>query len=137
MAEKTLFTRLQRLFSTDVIIRNIGGDDLRTVDINKIQTTGTIQTNSLIDRFQKIYTGGPSSIYAQNQAQNYQTKDTGIDTNTSVTVLSNTPISGESTVTLLNQQSNQLYFGSPKNFVRVEGDTFRIEKHSIESTLSA
>lgn len=74
MADKKLFTRLTRLFSTDVIIRNIGGDDLRTVDINKIQTTGEVQTNSLMDRFQKIYTGGPSSIYAQNSAQNYQTQ---------------------------------------------------------------
>jgi hypothetical protein len=74
MANKSIFTRLQRLFSTDVIIRNIGGDTLRTVDINKIQTTGEIQTNSLMDRFNRIYTGGPSSIYAQNLAQNYQTQ---------------------------------------------------------------
>ena len=46
------------------------------------------------------------------QAQNYQSKDTGIAANTSVTVLSNSPAGGESTVTLLNQNSDQLYFGS-------------------------
>ena len=70
------------------------------------------------------------------QAENYQNKDTGIFNNTSVTVLSNTPISGQSTVTLLNQQSNQLYFGSPRNFTRVEGDTFRIEKQGSLACLS-
>lgn len=69
-------------------------------------------------------------------AQNYQNKNTGIASNTSVTVLSNTPISGESTVTLENQTSNQLYFGSPRNFVRVEGDTFRIEKQGSLACLS-
>ena len=62
------------------------------------------------------------------QAEISQNKDTGISTNTSVTVLSNTPSSGKSTVTLLNQESGELYFGSPRNFIRVEGDTFRIER---------
>ncbi len=70
------------------------------------------------------------------QAQNYQTKDTGISNNTSVTVLSNTPIGGESTVTLLNQESGQLYFGAPRSGIRVEGDTFRIEKQGSLACLS-
>ncbi len=70
------------------------------------------------------------------QAQNYQNKDTGISNNTSVTVLSNTPISGESTVTLLNQESNQLYFGSPRNYTRIQGLTFRVEKQGLLTCLS-
>ena len=40
MADKSLFTRLKRLFSTDVIIRNEGGN-LRVMDVNKIQQTGS------------------------------------------------------------------------------------------------
>ena len=36
MADTRLFSRLKRLFSTDVIIRNQGGDQLRVFDIYKI-----------------------------------------------------------------------------------------------------
>ena len=32
MADKSLFGRLQRLFSSDVIIRNVGGDELKVAD---------------------------------------------------------------------------------------------------------
>jgi len=70
------------------------------------------------------------------QAQNFQNKDTGIGVNTSVTVLSNTPVAGESTVTLLNQEGNQLYFGGPRKNVSVEGRTFRIEKQGVLACLS-
>ncbi len=70
------------------------------------------------------------------QAANYQTKDTGISNNTSVTVLSNTPTGGQSTVTLLNQESSQLYFGSPRNGINIAGDTFRVEKQGLLACLS-
>jgi hypothetical protein len=69
-------------------------------------------------------------------ALNYQNKNTGIAANTSITVLSNTPITGQSTVILENQTENQLYFGSPRNYIRVEGDTFRIEKQGSLACLS-
>ena len=49
MADKGLFSRLQRLFSTDVIIRNTGNNQLKTIDTGHIQVSGDIQTNSLID----------------------------------------------------------------------------------------
>ena len=70
------------------------------------------------------------------QAENFQTKDTGISDNTSVTVASNTPISGQSTITLLNRDANQLYFGTPKSFVTVSGSRFRVEKQGLLSCLS-
>ncbi len=38
MAQKDLFSRLKRLFSTDVIIRNQGGNQLKVMDVNQIQT---------------------------------------------------------------------------------------------------
>ena len=56
MANTNLFSRLRRLFSTDVIIRNDGGNQLKVFDVNKIQQSGDIQTNSLIDRFNRIFT---------------------------------------------------------------------------------
>ena len=72
MADTRLFSRLKRLFSTDVIIRNEGGD-LRVMDINKIQQSGDYETNALIDRFNRIYTNSHTSIYGYQSSFNYQT----------------------------------------------------------------
>jgi hypothetical protein len=55
MADKAIFTRLKRLFSTDVIIRNVGGNQVKVFDFNKYQQSGEISTNALIDRFNKVY----------------------------------------------------------------------------------
>ena len=73
MADKGLFPRLRRLFSTDVVMRNIGGDQLKVFDVNSIQQTGTLQTNSLVDRFNRIFTNSPSSLYGSQTNFNYQT----------------------------------------------------------------
>ena len=73
MADTRLFTRLKRLFSTDVIIRNAGGNQLKVVDINKIQTSGELQTNALVDRFNRVYTTSPTSMNAYQSNLNYQT----------------------------------------------------------------
>ena len=73
MAERGLFPRLNRLFSTDVVIRNDGGNQLRVIDINKIQQTGELETNSLVDRFNRVFTNSPTSLYGSQNAFNYQT----------------------------------------------------------------
>ena len=73
MADKGLFPRLRRLFSTDVVLRNVGGDQLKVFDINSIQQTGKLQTNSLIDRFNRIFTNSPNSLYGSQTNFNYQT----------------------------------------------------------------
>jgi hypothetical protein len=72
MADKGLFSRLQRLFSTDVIIRNVGGNQISVIDSNQIQNNGELQTNSLIDRFNRIYSTNPSSLYGAQFNFNYQ-----------------------------------------------------------------
>jgi len=72
MANTSLFGRLQRLFSSDVVIRNTGGNQLSVMDTDRIQSLGVLQTNSLVDRFQKIYTTSGPGIYNLNSAQNYQ-----------------------------------------------------------------
>jgi len=71
MADTTLFSRLQRLFSSDVVIRNVGGKELKIADINQIQTTGKFQTNSLVDRFSRLYIYNNKNIFNPNL--NYQT----------------------------------------------------------------
>lgn len=72
MADTTLFSRLKRLFSTDVVMRNEGGDQLKVMDVNTIQQTGDITTNSLVDRYNRIYSPNASSLYGQQLNLNYQ-----------------------------------------------------------------
>jgi len=71
MADRSLFGRLKRVFSSDVIIRNVGGNQLKVADINSIQTTGKFQTNSLMDRFSRLYIYNNRNIFNPNL--NYQT----------------------------------------------------------------
>ena len=52
MAERDIFSRLKRLFSTNTIVRNIGGRKLKVVDTGNLQSN--VQTN-LVDRYQKLY----------------------------------------------------------------------------------
>ena len=54
MADKSLFGRLQRLFSNNVIVRNVGGKKLKIADTDKVQH---IAKSNLIDRFTKLYSG--------------------------------------------------------------------------------
>jgi hypothetical protein len=63
MADTSVFSRLQRLFATDVIIRNAGGNELKVLDVNSIQMTGEYQTNSLIDRYNRIYSSNSTSLF--------------------------------------------------------------------------
>ena len=73
MADKSLFTRLQRLFSTDVVIRNQGGDQLKIIDADRIQTSGEYETNALVNRFKGIYQNPSStSLHGANFNLNYQ-----------------------------------------------------------------
>ena len=71
MANRNIFSRLKRLFSSDVVIRNIGGNQLKVVDTNHIQAAGEIETNSLIDRFTRLHTTNTAPLY--NPAMNYVT----------------------------------------------------------------
>jgi hypothetical protein len=52
MADQDLFSRLKRLFSTNTIVRNIGGKKLKIIDTGQLQSH--TQTN-LVDRYTKLY----------------------------------------------------------------------------------
>jgi hypothetical protein len=71
MAETSVISRLKRLFSADVIIRNVGGNELKVTDINKIQSSGKFETNSLVDRFTRLYQY--NTLNSFNPNLNYQT----------------------------------------------------------------
>jgi len=72
MADKNLFTRLQRLFSTDVIIRNQGGNQLKVLDVDSIQRSGDIATNSLMDRYNRLYSPATTSLLGSQLNVNWQ-----------------------------------------------------------------
>ena len=71
MADTSLFTRLRRLFSNDVIIRNVGGKQLKIMDTGRIQKYGNLATNSLYDRFTRLHRPVGSSLQ-YNPTLNYQ-----------------------------------------------------------------
>jgi len=71
MADTSLFSRLQRLFSSDVIIRNVGGKRLKVMDTARIQKYGNLATNSLYDRFTRLHKPRGSSLQ-YNPTLNYQ-----------------------------------------------------------------
>ena len=63
MADTSLFSRLKRLFSTNVIVRNVGGRQLRVSDTSRTQS---IAKSNLVDRYQKIYMGAGLSGYSDS-----------------------------------------------------------------------
>lgn len=69
--DTSVFGRLKRLFSNDVIIRNKGGKQLKTIDWNNIQAAGNVKTNSLVDRFTRLHRYGANM--AASPTMNYQT----------------------------------------------------------------
>jgi hypothetical protein len=63
MADTTIFGRLRRLFSTNVVVRNVGGKKLKVADTSRTQS---IVHNNLIDRYQKLFTNSGLSGYSDS-----------------------------------------------------------------------
>jgi hypothetical protein len=51
MADKSFFKRLERLFSTNVVVRRLGKDRLKVVDSNRLQSAGNANNSRYADRF--------------------------------------------------------------------------------------
>ena len=67
MANKSLFSRLRKLFSTGVIIRRIGDKKLKVVDTDSLQSDGNLETNKFVDRYSRLYPGTGYSDYQTQQ----------------------------------------------------------------------
>ena len=52
MADTSLRSRLQRLFSTNVIVRNVGGRRLKIADTQQVQS---IAAKDLVYRYSRLY----------------------------------------------------------------------------------
>lgn len=69
MADTSVFKRLKKLFSTDVIIRNVGGKKLKVVDTGRIQYA--TDRNSLRDRFNRLRSS-TYNIHNRDMSMAYQ-----------------------------------------------------------------
>ena len=68
MADMSIFGRLKKLFSTNTIVRNVGGKKLRITDTDQIQS---FVNRRGVDRYHRVYqsaTGGYGSHHGRHEA---------------------------------------------------------------------
>jgi hypothetical protein len=70
MADKTLFSRLRKLFSSNVVVRNVGGKKLKVRDTSRLQSVGNTVTMG-VDRFQKMRKSNVNFGYGTSAMQNF------------------------------------------------------------------
>lgn len=80
--------------------------------------------------------GIQSDQWFRLQATFGQRKELLMSSNSSVTVLSNVPAVGQSTVKLSGRTLTQRYFGKQRHHIRTMGRTFRVEKQGSLACLS-
>lgn len=69
LKNRSLFARLKRLFSTDVVVRNVGGKKLKIIDTDQVQYA--TDKNSLKDRFNRLRSSAYNS-YTRDFNLSYQ-----------------------------------------------------------------
>jgi len=69
LKQQSLYSRLKRLFSTDVIVRNVGGKKLKIVDTDQVMYA--TDRNTLRDRFNRIRTSSFNQ-YSRDFTLSYQ-----------------------------------------------------------------
>ena len=69
MANTSLRARLQRLFSTNVIVRHAGGKMLKIADTDRAQSS---TRNRLVDRWSRLHSNLASGGYGHAQAISFQ-----------------------------------------------------------------
>ena len=71
MADKTLFGRLKKLIGAQAVVRKVGDKKLKVIDPARAQSSGNLESNVLIDRYNRLHsTPGGSSIYDPSQGFN-------------------------------------------------------------------
>jgi|TARA_R110000822_G_scaffold42292_4_gene115172 hypothetical protein len=71
MADKTLFGRLKKLIGSQAVVRKVGDKKLKVIDPARAQSSGNLESNVLIDRYNRLHsTPGGSSVYDPSQGFN-------------------------------------------------------------------
>lgn len=93
-------------------------------------------TLALISADKVASQGIHSDQWFRLQATTTQRKETFFSSNTSISIASNNPTVGQSTISLAGRALNQRYFGKPRHHIRSKGNTFRVEKQGSLVCLS-
>lgn len=81
MADTNLYTRLSKLFSSNVIVRRVGKGKLRTIDSNHIQSVGNVHNSRYVDRFTRLHGVRPNAAnVSYNPNYNYFSSKTELYT---------------------------------------------------------
>ena len=81
MADTNLYTRLSKLFSSNVIVRRVGKGKLRTIDSNHIQSVGNLHNSRYVDRFTRLHGVRPNAAnVSYNPNYNYFSSKTELYT---------------------------------------------------------
>ena len=70
MADKSIFSRLGKLFSSNVIVRNVGGKRLKVRDTSRLQSVGN-KVSMGVDRFSKLRKTNVNFGYGTPSMQNF------------------------------------------------------------------
>jgi len=70
MADKSLFSRLQKLFSTQVVVRRVGKNKIKVVDSSRLQGIGNKEGSSQYDRYGRLH-GSRASKNWQSQTERF------------------------------------------------------------------
>jgi hypothetical protein len=79
-ADKSLYSRLSRLFNTNVIVRKVGKDKLRVVDNDHLQSVGNAHNSKYMDRFTRLHGVKHSTSTGYNPNYNYFSSKTELYT---------------------------------------------------------
>jgi hypothetical protein len=79
MADKSFFGRLQRLFSSNIIVRRVGDNEIKVVDNGRLQSSGNLNVSRYIDRFTRLH-GVKPQLSTYNNNYNYYSSKTELYT---------------------------------------------------------
>jgi len=131
MAEqKSLFDRLKTLFSTNVIVRNVGGKKLKVIDTARYQADGNPHTSKVIDRYGRLHgtRGTPISAYNQYNSfsatkidlyTDYEAMDTDAIISSALDIYADECLGSDTLIPLLNDKKftiKELYENNVQNF---------------------
>lgn len=118
--KKSLFDKLTILFSTNVVVRNVGGKKLRVVDTAHMQADGNPNLTKVIDRYGRLHgsRGTPQSAYNQYNSfsstrielySDYESMDADAIIASALDIYSDECLSGKTVIPLLDGTKRTLH----------------------------
>jgi len=136
LGDITTSSRERRVqFKTEVLGSNgavqIAGGNANSAAAQVLQAASRIAGSDLIKATIPRSASGGFHVdqWVKLTASEEQKKNTGMSFITTVSMVGNSPLAGQSTITLGNIEDQDNYFGESRNFFRDSGRTFHVEKH--------